>query len=921
MNAISRTAKSLNARLKSWIRAIGHRSRLEGEMDEELRFHLESYIEDLMQRGVPREQAMRRAKIEFGGMTVHKEEMRASLGLRLWDDLGADLRYALRMLWKSPGFTAIAVGSLALGIGANTAIFALAKQMLLDRLHVPRSEELRLLHWVAPEQNIVHSEWGDEANVAGHATSTSFPYPVYLQLREQNQKQAVLEDLFAFKDIGQVTATVDGEASVVQAEMVSGNYYRDIEVTPVLGRGITPGDDADAGSGAVVVISDGFWRRAFAASPKVIGKAIAINGKPFTVIGVNPPKFTGAKSAHESPQVFLPFSIQPVVIPRRRGSVLDEPGYWWLQIMARRKPGISREHAEAVLNAALASSVRGAGKVTAGEAIPQIQVGDGSRGMNEAARLYKQPIMVLTAVAGLVLLLACANIANLLLARASARQREMGVRLALGAGRGRVLRQMLTESLLLSLTGGAAGFVLGWASRDVIPRLMSQPWDPLETSAHVDWGVLGFTGGLSILTGLIFGLAPAWQSMRTQVSFSLKENAATVTRRRSGYSGKAIVVFQVALSTLLVIGAGLFLQTLGNLQKVNPGFRVDHLLLFEIEQPRAEYPAGADIRLHEEIARRLAAVPGVESVTSSGSPLIAGQINRDDFVPVGGSHNKNFGGAAFDDTVGNHFFATMGIPIIAGRDLNDGDAASSPKVALVNQAMAREAWGSDNPIGRQFRSWNMTFTVVGVAANTVYDSLRKEMPPQYFLPYRQTPSLEGGMTYEVRTHVDPASLTPLLRKAVAGVDRNLPLIAVRTQQQQIDATVGDERAFASLTAGFGMLALVLASIGIYGVMAYTVSRRTQEIGIRVAVGARTGQIVAMVLGETWRMAAIGVIAGVGLALLVTRLLKTMLYGLEPYDPATLVGAAALLCAVALGAGLAPARRASRVDPITALRHE
>ena len=913
-------ASSVKARVRSWLRAMTHRSQVEGEMDEELRFHIDSYVEDLIRRGIPREQAERQARIEFGGIAVHKEEMRASLGLGLWDDLLADLRYALRMLWRSPGFTAIAVGSLALGIGANTAIFSLAKQMLLDRLHAPRSEELRLLHWVAPEQNIVHAEWGDEVEVAGRAMSTSFPYPVYRQLREQNQKQAVLGDLFAFKDIGQVTATVDGEASVVQAEMVSGNYYRDIEVTPVLGRGITPGDDADAGSGAVVVISDGFWRRAFAASPKVIGKAIAINGKPFNVIGVNPPKFTGAKSAHESPQVFLPFSIQPVVIPRRGGSVLDEPGYWWLQIMARRRPGISPEHAEAVLNAALASSVRGAGKVTAGDAIPQIQVGDGSRGMNEAGRLYKQPIMVLTAVAGLVLLLACANIANLLLARASARQREMGVRLALGAGRGRVLRQTLTESLLLSLAGGAAGFVLGWASRDVIPRLMSQPWDPLETSAHVDWGVLGFTGGLSILTGLIFGLAPAWQSMRTHVSFSLKENAATVTKRRSGYGGKAIVVFQVALSTLLVIGAGLFLQTLGNLQKVNPGFRVDHLLLFEIEQPRAAYPAGADIRLHEEIAQHLAAVPGVESVTSSGSPLIAGQINRDDFVPVGAS-NKNFGGAAFDNTVGNHFFATMGIPIVAGRDLNDGDAASATKVAIVNQAMAREAWGSDNPIGRQFRSSEMTFTVVGVAADTIYDSLRKEMPPQYFLPYRQIPSLEGGMTYEVRTHVDPAGLTPMLRKAVAGVDRNLPLIAVRTQQQQIDATVGGERTFASLTAGFGMLALVLASIGIYGIMAYTVSRRTNEIGIRLALGARTQQILGMVLSESTRLALAGVAAGMGAALLLTRFLKSMLYGLKPHDPATLVCAAALLLGVALLAAWVPALRAARVQPIQALRHE
>ena len=921
MNAARRWTGGMKARLRSWLHATTHRSQLEGEMDDELRFHIESYAEDLMRTGLPREQAERQARVELGGITVHKEEMRASLGLRLLDDLCSDLRYALRMLAKSPGFTAIAIGSLALGIGANTAIFTLAKHVLLDQLHVPHSEDLRLLNWIAPQESVVHSSWGDWSPAGnGQTTSTSFPYPLYRQLREQNRRQGTLEDLFAFKNIGQVTATVDGAASIVQAEMVSGNYYHEMDVAPALGRGITPNDDAVAGSGAVVVISDGFWRRAFAASPTVVGKAIAINGKPFTVIGVNPPEFTGAKSAHESPQVFVPFSIQPVIVPRRKGSILEEPGYWWMQIMARQKPGVSKEQAEAAFSSTLASSVRGAGEVKAGDAIPQVQVGDGSRGMNEAARLFRQPIMVLMAVAGLVLLLACANIANLLLARSAAREREMSVRLALGAGRGRVLRQMLTESLLLSLTSGAVGFVLGWASRDVIPRLLSQPWDPHPASASVDWGVLAFIAALSILTGLVFGLAPARQSMRAQANSGLKENAVTVTQRRSGYAGKAIIVFQVALSTLLVIGAGLFLRTLGNLQNVSPGFRVDHLLLFEIKQPRAEYPHGADIRLHEEIERRLAAVPGVESVTSSGSPLLAGQRDMDTLVPVGGKH-RNLDSAPFDYTVGNHFLTAMGIPVIAGRDFSDQDTPSSPKVAIINQALAREVWADDNPIGRQFRSSKIVFTVVGVAADTLYQSLRTGTPAQYFLPYRQMPGVEGGMTYEVRTHVDPASLTPLLQKAVAGIDRNLPLIAVRTQQQQIDATVGDERLFANLTAGFGLLALVLASIGIYGVMSYTVSRRTNEIGIRLALGAQAQQILQMVLGEASWMAASGIVTGLGAALVLTRLLKTMLYGLTPHDPATLVCAAALLLAVALLAAWLPALRASRVQPMQALRHE
>ncbi len=921
MNSFSRKFHGVASRLQSWLRSVTHRTRLESEMDDELRFHMDSYAEDLMKRGMTREQAERRARIEFGGAAVHKEEMRASLGLRLWDDLWSDLRYALRMLAKSPVFTMIAIGSLALGIGANTAIFTLAKEMLLDRLNVPHPEELRLLNWTAPENSVVHSSWGRwEKTPQGQRTSNSFPYPVYRQLRDQNRKQGLLEDLFAFKGIGQVTATVDGQALAVQAEMVSGNYYHELEVRPALGRAITQADDADSGAGGVVVISDGFWRRAFAAESNVIGKSIAINGKPFTVIGVNPPDFTGAKGAHQSPQVFVPFSVQPVIIPQNGGSILESPTLWWMQIMGRQKAGVSQARADAAFSAVLTASVNGLHVAKPGEVIPAVKVEDGSRGENQAARMYRQPIAVLMFVSGLVLLLACANLANLLLARASAREREMSVRLALGAGRGRILRQVFTESLMLSTAGGAAGFVLGWACRGVIPRLMSQPWDPVQMPSRMDWGVLAFTAGLSVVTGLFFGLAPALRATRAQASSGLKENAATVTRRRSGYAGKAIVVFQVALSTLLVIAAGLFLRTLGNLNHVNPGFRVDHLLLFELEPPRAAYPPPQNVRLQEEVTQRIAAVPGVESVTVSSTALIAGSTTTYGWTPLDNPIAK------IDDTpltnfVGSHFFATMEIPIVAGRDFSEQDSTTAAKVGIISESLAHMAWGKANVLGRHFKVEDVVYTIVGVAKDSDYDSLRKTPPPQFFIDYRQAPEATEQLTYEVRTHMSAASLAPALQKAVATVDRNLPLTDVRTQQQQIDATVGDERMFASLTAGFGLLALVLASIGIYGVMAYTVARRTQEIGIRVALGARAGQILSMILGETGRMTVLGVLAGVGAALGLTRLVKTMLYGLEPYDPLTLIGAAVLLCAVALAAGFTPARRASRVDPMTALRHE
>jgi predicted permease len=897
---------------------MAHRSRLEGEMDEELRFHLESYIEDLIQRGVPREQAERQARIEFGGITVHKEEMRASLGLRLWDDLLADLRHALRMLWKSPGFTAIAIGSLALGIGANTAIFTVAKEVLLDRLWVPHPEELTLFHWIAPKNTVAHHIWGDwDAAPGNKATSTSFPYPLYQQLRAQNN---VLADLFAFKGVGLLTVAVDGDARAVQAEMVSGNYYQALGVQTVIGRPIGPADDAVPGSGAVVVISDGFWTQRFGRSPSVIGKTVLLNSTPFTIIGVNPPRFTGAKTVQASPEVFVPFSMQPVLLPRRAGSILNDPDMWWLQIMARPKPGIARQTAQAALDTQFNAIAHAGMTIKSGEAIPTLLLEDGSRGLDESGKSLSQPIYVLEALVGLVLLLACANVANLLLARSAARQREMSVRLALGASRGRVLRQVMTESVALSLLGGAGGFVLGFAGRDVIPRLMANPWEPMQLGARFDWRIFVFTAALSVLTGLIFGLAPAWKATRTQVSSGLKDSAQAVTNRRRGYAGKAIVAFQVALSTLLVVGAVLFVRTLANLASINPGFRTDHLLLFAINPPPRQYPAGKDIALHRELEQKLAAVPGVESVTLSDVVFMANDQSMDDFVPAGRPKTGEQTESHFDANVGGSYFTTIGIPILSGRGFNSGDTETSPKVAVINQSLARLDYPGTNPIGRTFHSSDAEWQIVGVCGDTRYDSLRKDIPPLFFLPYRQMQAAEG-MTYEIRTHVSPAALTPLLRRTVQSVDKNLPLMDVRTQEEQIKASVQQERIFADLTAAFGMLALVLASIGIYGIMAYTVSRRTNEIGIRLALGARTQQILGMVLSESTRLALTGVVAGLGAAMLLTRFLKSMLYGLKPHDPATLVCAAVLLLGVALLAAWLPALRASRVQPMQALRHE
>lgn len=913
-------------RTRSWFRSVSHDSQLQRDMDDELRFHVESYIEDLVKSGVSREEAARRARIEFGSADAHKEAMRVSLGLKLWDELRSDLRYAVRMLMKSPSFTAIALLSLTLGIGANTTIFTLAKHVILDRLNVPHPEELRLLNWISAKHGAVHSIWGDWDKENGGNTSTSFSYPVYQYLRERNQE---LSDLFAFKDLGRMDATIDGTAEVIQGEMVSGNYYAGLGVGAQLGRVIEPYDDQKPGASAAVVISDGFWARRFGRSPGVIGKTITLNLTPVTIVGVTPKGFTGAKQVQSAPEIFVPFSLQPQVAPNFRfGSLLSNTREWWLQIMARSKPGVKDEVARAALDVALKDAVRATMTPKQDEALPTLRVGDGSRGMNEAARLLANPFYVLMGIVGLVLLLACANIANLLLARTSARQREMSVRLAMGATRRRVLRQVLTESVLLSLLGGCGGLLLGYFGNLAFPHLINKAWEEQGqmVAAPFDWKVFAFTAGLSLLTGILFGIAPAWQATRTEVNTALKDTAQHATRRRRGYGGKAIVAFQVALSTVLVLGSAVFLRTLVNLNSIDPGFATKDLVLFEMQLPKTRYPAGKDILLYRELEQRLAGLPGVDSVGVSSVALLSHSISNDDFVPTGSKPEPGKETSADDNAVNDDFFKALHIPIVAGRGFEASDTPTSLKVAVVNQALAKQFWPNENPIGKTFETSDsqnkkVLFTVIGISGDTYFADLRNGTPPTFFLSYKQAPDISWGMTFEIKTRMSRAVLTPVLRETLRSVDPDLPLMSVRTQDEQIDDLLQQERLFAKLTAGFGLLALVLACIGIYGIMSYNVARRTNEIGIRLALGAKTRQVLAMVLGEASWLALGGVVAGMAAGLALVRLIQTMLYGLKPWDPVSVVAAAGLLFAVSLAAGYVPARKASRVQPMEALRHE
>ena len=916
------------SRLKSWLRSLLRRGHLEQDMDEELRFHLETRTADLMREGLSPEAAIRQARLEFGPVATHKDEMRNSLNLRWVDDLWCDLRYAARILRKSPGFTAIAVGSLALAIGANTTIFSIANEMLYERLGVPHPEQLRLFTLIGDKNVAVHSSWGTWNRLTdGRTTFNSFTYPIYQQLKKDNR---VLQDIFAFKDIGRANVTVDGEARAVQLELVSGNFYEQMQVTPALGRAILSSDDSVPSAGAVTVISDGFWQRSFGRSPNVIGKVINVNTIPVTIIGVNPRGFTGAKSVQSSPELFMPLSMIPLLhADMMGGPLLSNTRVFWVQLMARTKPEIPVAQAQVALNLAVSAAVRSTMTLKKDDTMAELALDDGSRGLNFAAREFAKPIYVLLALVGFVLLLACANIANLMLARASARQREMGVRLALGAGRSRILRQVLTESLMISFMGGIAGLFFYLIGRSEVPKLFINAWEQPDLNLSFHWRVFLFTAAVTILTGIIFGLAPAWSATKAEIGTALKEGGKTATKHRKAWSGRAIVAFQVALSTMLVVGSALFIRTLINLNSIDPGFRADHLLLFDINPSSKQYPAPKDVALHVRLEEALRSVPGVQSVTLTDNPLVAGDMSNSDFIIEGApkvEHKRgdNSGNASLAD-VGHDFFSVMGIPVIAGRAFTLQDVNSTQRLAVVNQTLVRQFFPHDNPIGKRFaldddpekQQW---IEIVGVVGDTCYSNLKEESQAVHFDLYNQHQEM-GGATYTIRTQMPPEAITPSLRAAVQKIDRDLPLMDIRTQQQQIDATTQQERVFASLTAGFGLLALALACVGIYGIMAYTVSQRTNEIGIRLALGAERRQVRGMVLREAGWLASFGVVAGLAVALALAQLVKSMLYGLKPADPTSFAGAGCLLLGVALIAAWIPAMRASRVEPMEALRHE
>jgi predicted permease len=908
-------------RLLSRVSVLLGQNKAESEFDCEMQIHLQLLREKFIRQGMGPEDADSAARRQFGNTTLLQQRHRESRTFLSFSTMYQDVRYGLRMLRKGPGFTAIAVASLALAIGANTAIFSIAKSLLYDRLGVAHPEQLRIMGWNGDDHTGVHGFWSSFDAGAQGMKSECFSYPVFLQLLSHDRE---LKGIFGFKDFD-VTAGIRGNEQRASMELVTGSYYAVLGTRPQLGRAIQPSDVGAAGTGAVAVISDGLWERKYGRSAAVLGQTITIDRTALTIVGVNPRGFTGAQSVQTSPDVFVPMSMQPLVNPMsgKDSSLLAVPDNWWLEVMGRARPGVSEKEVHAALDVELAGAVRSTMALKADETVPRMVLADGSRGLHQLDENFKKPINVLMVLVGLVLLLACANIANLLLARGAQRQREMSVRLALGAGRARVLRQMLTESLLLAALGGVGGLFVGYLGRNVLPRLLADHGEQEALFIHFDWGVFAFTAAVTLLTGILFGLAPAWSAARAEVSSGLKETTQTATRRRKGLGGKALVGFQIALSTLLVIGAGLFLRTVAGLSHVEAGFRTDHMLLAGIEVPERRFPKGKDVEVNQRLEEAIAAVPGVQSVSAMQVTYLTGGWTQYSLVTEEEAAKKTKAASEMSNMVGNGFFQMMGIPIVAGRSFGPQDTASSPKVAVINKSLARKRFPHGNPVGKRFTldpekpDW---IQIVGICSDSRYASLRDDPAPQFFLPYVQRDQV-GSMTYAIRTELPAASIVPALRRAVAQIDRDLPVNDVRTEQQEIGESLRMERALAALTAGFGVLALALACVGIYGIMAYSVANRRNEIGIRLALGAQPGQVRGMILRESSWLAIAGIVFGVAAALGLTRLVKSMLYGIQPYDPLTMVSGVAILLAVALAASWIPARRAAGVQPMEALRHE
>lgn len=954
------------ASLRTFVSALFGRSRIDREMEEELRAHIQNRAHDLERAGLSRLEAERRARIEFGGYQKFKEECREALGAHLLETLLQDIRYAARTLRKSPGFTAVAVLTLALGIGANTTIFTFIDAVLLRSLPVRDPQQLVLFTWTAH-----HSPKYDGYSGGGdcqEGVNCSLSAPFFEVVRAQAK---TFSGMAAFGAPIDVDFSGNGAASMARGTYVSGDYFSTLGVNMLLGRPLGPSDQSRSAPPAIV-LSYGYWQRAFGGDRSVLGRTVRLNTVPVTIVGIADPHFTNLTPG--APQdFFMPLSI----VNRVRSEWwtgddrLTDPAAWWVVILGRLKPGVSRAQAQVVATTIFRNEMlRGARPLSTAADAPAIELLPAAQALRGISSQTAPSLYVTMVIVAFILLIACANVAGLTLARSATRRKEMSVRLALGAGRARIIRQLLTESLLLSCAGAVVGVLVAVWGIDAMTKLISSgTGEPFNFVIALDWSVLVFTIGITFATGILFGLAPALRGARVDLTPSLKENRCSLPGgARIGRwfrLGDALVVAQVALSLVVLIGAGLLVRTLRNLHNLNPGFDAHNLLLFGVNPVVVGYTDQQAAQLYRTLQQRFAALPGVISASYSDEALLSGDISGYDVHIDGAPPKANANTETLN--VSATFFSTMRIPVLAGRTFTSSDCAaaatthaaqkaaeaaieaasrstaassalSTPSAArlqalqappvpvMINQTFARRFFPNQNPLGRHIGNAQEDdtpasypqpgFVIVGVAGDTKYDKLRREIAPTMYLPL-----VSDSAQFELRAGENPLVLVKAVRSIVSRVDDNLPLTDVRTQTEQIDQLLFQTRLMSLVATCFGALALVLACIGLYGLLSYEVVRRTRELGIRRALGARQGDVLRLVVGHGVWLMLVGAAVGIGAAIGVTRLMASMLYDVHPTDPPTIATAAVLLLIVTLLACSIPARRAMRADPMVALRHE
>jgi macrolide transport system ATP-binding/permease protein len=919
---------SIFRKLQWWL----GRRRKEEELREELQFHLAEEREERSAYGLSADEAARAAQRDLGNATLLHEDARTLWSWILLEQLAQDVRYGLRGMFKNRMFTALAALSLALGIGANTAIYSFMDAILLRSLPVADPASLVVVKWSSrpwqntnPSQFVMRSGDGRTYRDPSGIVAAIFPFPAFERLQEASAP--VLSSLFAHKPAGNVNVIIKGEAELVPGEYVTGDFFRGLAVVPAAGR-LIHGDDDRAGAAPVAVLSAGYSQRRFGDAANAVGQEILINSVPFTVIGVAPQEFFGVDPA-AAPQIYVPMRASSFVLQQIGNQAFVHQNYYWVEMMGRVKPGVDRELAQSTLAGPFAQWVATTATNDRELAnLPVLRLEEGAAGLDSLRRQYSKPLYVLLTMVGLILAIACANTANLLLARAAARTREIAVRLSLGASRWRVVRQLLTESVLLATLSAALGIGIAVLGMRVLTQLLANGREGFTLHAELNWHVLLVTLTLSCVCGVLFGLAPALQATRPVLMPKLRDRSVSESGSRlralRPSLTQVLVVAQIATSLLLLVGAGLFVRTLLNLQSVSLGFNRDNVLLFELNAPQAGYPESKAADFYTDLWHRLREVPGVRDVTLSHASLIR----------AGRSFPITVNGQRVPETrilyTGPRFFTTMQIPIVRGREIADGDRPGTPPVAVVSDLFARTNFGDADPIGRRIQIGGginvggppLAFEVVGVAASARYGGLKGETPPVVYVPYAQLPSRQvRQMTYAMRTESDPLRYAAAVRQIVHDADARVPVNNVKTQAADIDQTINQEIVFARLCSAFAILALTIACVGLYATMAYAVARRTSEIGLRLALGARRGAVIWMMLRNVCVLAVVGLAIGGSAALAASRLIESFLFETKPNDPRAVTLAAVILLASALVAGYGPARRASRVDPLTALRHE